>query len=191
MRESTTAGGIAVRGYEISTAPGDEGVLLAASPDSTGRPRSGVKHRCHELFWDRAEPCPSCPFLPPPPEDDDRVRSAVIGFTASDGALAIVVGRRASGDAIRVVQHAVGDDLFGQLVDHRLERASSEARLSPREREALRLLMMGRSLREIATALSITVRTAKYHQANILEKLGADSRLDLLRLLSVRRRDLT
>jgi DNA-binding CsgD family transcriptional regulator len=49
----------------------------------------------------------------------------------------------------------------------------------------LDLLLLGRSLGEIATALQITPRTAKFHQANLLEKLGADSRFDLLRLFII------
>jgi len=42
---------------------------------------------------------------------------------------------------------------------------------------------MGRQLADIATALGISLRTVKYHQANILRKLRADSRVDLMRLI--------
>jgi len=174
--------GIADRGYEISTTAGREGILLALAPRSTDAEALG--NRCHEVLWGRPQPCRNCPFLPPPPPHDERVRSGVIG-EATSSAFALVVGRRTRVDAIRVVQHAIGEELFGQLLELRLERASSEASLSPREREVLRLLMIGRSLGDIATALAISVRTAKYHQANALAKLGADSRLDLLRLLSL------
>ena len=55
--------------------------------------------------------------------------------------------------------------------------------LSKREREVVDLLLLGRSMEEIATALEISPRTAKFHQANLLRKLGAESRLDLLRLM--------
>jgi DNA-binding CsgD family transcriptional regulator len=43
--------------------------------------------------------------------------------------------------------------------------------------------VLGRSLDEIARILGIAPRTVKFHQANVLQKLGADSRLDLMRLL--------
>jgi len=65
----------------------------------------------------------------------------------------------------------------------RRERAANEARLSPRERDVLELLLLGRSHKDIGLVLDITSRTVMYHQANILEKLGADSRMDLLRLV--------
>ncbi|CAA9559565.1 MAG: hypothetical protein AVDCRST_MAG49-2287 [uncultured Thermomicrobiales bacterium] len=48
--------------------------------------------------------------------------------------------------------------------------------LSPREREVLRLLVDGRSDRDIAAALSISSRTASHHVARILAKLGVASR---------------
>jgi DNA-binding CsgD family transcriptional regulator len=35
----------------------------------------------------------------------------------------------------------------------------------------------------MAVLLQITPRTVKFHQANILEKLGVESRSDLLRLV--------
>jgi DNA-binding CsgD family transcriptional regulator len=43
--------------------------------------------------------------------------------------------------------------------------------------------VLGQRSDEIATKLSISARTAKFHQANILKKLGVDSRIDLIRLL--------
>ena len=48
--------------------------------------------------------------------------------------------------------------------------------LTPREVEVLRLLAAGRSDKEIGAALSISHRTAMNHVANILGKLGVDSR---------------
>jgi len=36
---------------------------------------------------------------------------------------------------------------------------------------------------DIAQQLGIAPRTVKFHQANVLQKLGADSRVDLLRVL--------
>ena len=50
------------------------------------------------------------------------------------------------------------------------------AGLTSREREVLRLLVAGRSNREIAAALFIAPKTASVHVSNILGKLGAASR---------------
>ena len=48
--------------------------------------------------------------------------------------------------------------------------------LSPREREVLRLLVDGQTNQEIAAVLFISPRTVESHVANILGKLGLDSR---------------
>jgi DNA-binding CsgD family transcriptional regulator len=58
------------------------------------------------------------------------------------------------------------------------------AGLTEREREVLELVLLGRSHQDIATALGISERTSKFHHANLLAKLGAESRIDLLRLFS-------
>lgn len=49
--------------------------------------------------------------------------------------------------------------------------------LTPREREVLRLLAEGLSNRAIAETLSLAESTAKGYVATLLQKLGADSRL--------------
>ncbi len=48
----------------------------------------------------------------------------------------------------------------------------------------LEIIGLGRRLQEVGTALGITERTAKFHQANLLQKLGADSRMELLRVFT-------
>ena len=58
------------------------------------------------------------------------------------------------------------------------EQAAPAVRLSPREREVLALVAEGRSNREIAAALIVTENTAKYHVAQLLNKLGAGSRAE-------------
>jgi DNA-binding NarL/FixJ family response regulator len=47
--------------------------------------------------------------------------------------------------------------------------------LSGREREIVQLLASGKSNKEVADALAISVRTAESHRANILRKLNLDS----------------
>jgi DNA-binding NarL/FixJ family response regulator len=55
-----------------------------------------------------------------------------------------------------------------------------EPMLSPREREVLVLLAEGRSNREIATAMAVTVATVKTHLVHIYAKLGAGNRNEAL-----------
>ncbi len=59
------------------------------------------------------------------------------------------------------------------------------SRLTAREREVLQALADGLGDREIADRLVLSVDTARRHMANILGKLGADSRLQAL-VLAVR-----
>ena len=54
-------------------------------------------------------------------------------------------------------------------------------RLSQREREIVQLIAEGNSNKEIAEALSISVRTAETHRASILRKLNLESVADLVR----------
>jgi DNA-binding NarL/FixJ family response regulator len=55
--------------------------------------------------------------------------------------------------------------------------ANTEA-LTPRELEALELIAAGASNKLIARRLGISVHTAKFHVAGVLEKLGAHSRAE-------------
>lgn len=77
----------------------------------------------------------------------------------------------------------LGPGGLGDLIMSRMRRLAEEAELTKREVEVLDLLLLGRSTDEIALVLEISPRTAKFHQANVLRKLGADSRSDLVRLL--------
>jgi two-component system response regulator NreC len=53
--------------------------------------------------------------------------------------------------------------------------------LSEREHEVLRLLALGHTNQEIAKTLYISVRTAETHRAHIMQKLGLDSRAEIVR----------
>ncbi|GEM_PF-1012717 len=52
--------------------------------------------------------------------------------------------------------------------------------LTPRELDVLDLLLRGRSTSDMATQLSVSSRTIKYHVTNIFKKLGTPSRVSLL-----------
>ena len=53
--------------------------------------------------------------------------------------------------------------------------------LSPREREIVQLLAEGKSNKEVARALGITVKTAETHRGNIMRKMQFASLSDLVR----------
>jgi two-component system, NarL family, response regulator NreC len=58
---------------------------------------------------------------------------------------------------------------------------SAMNRLSPREREVLRLLALGHTNREIGEQLYLSVRTVETYRANLQRKLDARSRAELVR----------
>ena len=62
---------------------------------------------------------------------------------------------------------------------------SSRSRLTPREREILQLLAEGKSNKEVANLLNISVNTAEAHRANIMLKLDFHS-LDELIMYAIR-----
>ncbi len=74
-------------------------------------------------------------------------------------------------------------ELVRTIHDSKVSLLAEKAHLSERERDVLRYLLLGRTCADIATILEISPRTVKFHQANLLDKLGADSRADLLRLI--------
>jgi DNA-binding NarL/FixJ family response regulator len=53
--------------------------------------------------------------------------------------------------------------------------------LTPREREILQLLAEGKSSKEVATALGLSVKTSETHRANIMRKLDLHSISELVR----------
>lgn len=58
---------------------------------------------------------------------------------------------------------------------------SEPATLTNREREVLQMLAEGRSNKEIATAMKISVRTVETHRGHVMGKLNAHSLSDLVR----------
>jgi DNA-binding NarL/FixJ family response regulator len=131
-------------------------------------------------------------------------RGAVVVLTASSsagehaaayeaGAAGVVSKAAAMSDIIDAVRTvASGESLVepAELVEilrearrYRQQKRESEElkqRLTPREREVLQALADGKSNREIAEALYISVETQRTHMVNILNKLGAHSQLQAL-----------
>jgi two-component system response regulator FixJ len=58
------------------------------------------------------------------------------------------------------------------------------AQLTPREQEVMELLAVGKSSKEIATALDVSVRTVEGHRRNVLRKMGVDSATKLARAVA-------
>ncbi|HHW78391.1 MAG TPA: response regulator transcription factor [Xanthomonadaceae bacterium] len=61
------------------------------------------------------------------------------------------------------------------------KEVSQQAELSEREVEVIRLIAWGRSNKEIAAHLGISVKTVEYHKSRAMEKLSLHSRTDIVR----------
>jgi two-component system NarL family response regulator len=77
-------------------------------------------------------------------------------------------------ETIRVV-HA-GHKRITLSVGAQLADRMDNPELTDREKSVLRLMVAGRSNKEIGTALDIGIGTVKFHVSNILDKLGAADR---------------
>jgi len=71
--------------------------------------------------------------------------------------------------------------LDGYLRGKPVETDASMPALSSREREILQLLAEGRSNKEVARVLGISVKTAETHRSNIMRKMEFGSLADLIR----------
>jgi len=61
------------------------------------------------------------------------------------------------------------------------EESRPSGSLSPRERQIVQLLAEGRSNKEVARILDVSVKTAETHRSNIMRKMGFGSLPDLVR----------
>ncbi len=71
--------------------------------------------------------------------------------------------------------------LEGYLNPHRVRAAESGPtnRLTPREREVVQLLAEGKTSKEVAVALNLSVKTTETHRTNVMRKLDLHSVADL------------
>jgi DNA-binding NarL/FixJ family response regulator len=99
---------------------------------------------------------------------DAVLRAGARGYLLKGAALEEI------GRAIRTV--ARGETYLDPRVASRAAALARAPRLSPRERDVLRLLAAGNSNKEIAAALHVTERTVKFHVTSIFNKLGAENR---------------
>jgi FixJ family two-component response regulator len=70
---------------------------------------------------------------------------------------------------------------------HKVRSETGELRqryeqLTPREREVMALVVAGQLNKQVASELSTTERTIKFHRAHIMHKMGVESLADLVRM---------
>ena len=83
-------------------------------------------------------------------------------------------------------------DIAPAVIEGYLGRGKSEdprdpyETLTDREKQVLKLVVEGRTNKEIAAALQISVKTAMGHRANLMEKLGIHNRAELVKFAMLR-----
>ena len=95
----------------------------------------------------------------------------------------------ASGEELAAAVRTVGGGgtYLTPLIAGKLAGALTQGeRLTPREREVLHLIGQGLADKEIASTLGTSAKTAQYHVANVLGKLGALNRTDAVRIAYTR-----
>lgn len=95
-----------------------------------------------------------------------------------------VVSRDASPERLSAASVAVASGLYA-FDEESYERAAAPATsepglFTPREREVLDLVADGLTNKLIADRLGISEHTAKFHVRSLMDKLGADTRADLV-----------
>jgi DNA-binding NarL/FixJ family response regulator len=87
---------------------------------------------------------------------------------------------------MKMVRNAAAEDRPALYEMPRLGRSSTQAlaprkqALTGREREVLKLLVEGRTVRSAASALGVSTKTVDAHKFNLMRKLGVHNKVDLV-----------
>lgn len=109
------------------------------------------------------------------------VKAGVSGYLVKDSAVTELL------DAVRSL--AKGQGYFGPQAARILaeqyrhpERRTADpyGALTPREREVFHLVVEGKTTKEVAKALGISVKTADNHRSRVLDKLGAKNTAEMV-----------
>src|ERR1700737_2649086 len=136
-------------------------------------------------------------------KDDPRAKVLILTFHDSDQVVRDVLGAGAQGfllksdaardlvvavDALRRDKTYFTSKVAAMVLEGYLKRGTPDDalsvvrdRLTPREREVVQLLAEGKSSKEVAVALGLSVKTAETHRANIMRRLDCHSVSELVR----------
>jgi PAS domain S-box-containing protein len=139
--------------------------------------------RCFAVIHGIQQPCPDCPLVGDAESPWPRISVRHSTRNGTAGVFEVKTAEKIAEHRVRVRLRLLPERTLEAIHAAKVDELASRAALSPREREILSHLLLGRHVEDIAKVVGIAARTVKFHQTNVLEKLGADSRADLLRLL--------
>jgi DNA-binding NarL/FixJ family response regulator len=100
----------------------------------------------------------------------------------SDAARDLVAAVRALQQRTTFFTSRVAEMVLSGFLETRVDVSKPRKdRLTPREREVVQLLSEGKTSKEIATQLKLSVKTAETHRTNVMRKLDLHSVADLVR----------
>jgi DNA-binding NarL/FixJ family response regulator len=111
----------------------------------------------------------------------DAFRAGAVGYLlkVSPGEeLITAIGQVAQGRSY--VSTLLAKDLITLLIEAAKQGSSGNTPLTPRQREVLQLIAEGHTMKEIASILYISPRTAESHKYEIMQTLGMETTAALI-----------
>lgn len=110
-------------------------------------------------------------------------RAGASGYVSKRAAVAeLIEAIRQVLDGRHYVSPLVTKEAMAALMDpHTAAGDRSEDRLTGRQREVLQLVAEGRSRKEIASILNISVKTVEFHKSSLMKQLGLHNAAEVIR----------
>ena len=109
----------------------------------------------------------------------DAFRAGASGYLLKQSATSeLMAAIRQVMEGRSYVTPLITEGLMGSLMNH--DESAPGHELTPRQREVLQLLAEGRSMKEVASLLSLTPRTVAFHKYRIMEQLKIKSSAELV-----------
>jgi DNA-binding NarL/FixJ family response regulator len=113
---------------------------------------------------------------------EEAFRAGARGFVLKDsGSEEFLKALRAVIRGETYITPLLTGDLISGLITAGLRKKPGETLITPRQRQLLQSLAEGKTMKEAATTMNISTRTAESHKYEIMRKLGVLTTADLIR----------